>query len=93
VNVGTKGDVFVLTEEQRREMQAITKERIASFPTDPVEWDKYLEDHSFRPKMDTRVQDTALEDETQEFRCIQCYGLFNRSQLAEDGKRCQQCAT
>jgi hypothetical protein len=50
VNVGTKGDVFVLTEEQRREMQAVTRERIESFPTDPVEWDKYLEENNHDPR-------------------------------------------
>jgi hypothetical protein len=28
VNIGTKGDVFVLTEEQRHELQAINRKRI-----------------------------------------------------------------
>ena len=28
VNIGTKGDVFVLTEEQRHELQAINRRRI-----------------------------------------------------------------
>jgi hypothetical protein len=91
VNVGTKGDVFVLTEEQRREMQAITKERITSFPKDPVEWDKYLEEHSFNPnRARARLHNAnELEDE---FRCIQCFKLLPRTHLNIDGQRCQQCA-
>jgi hypothetical protein len=93
-HIGTKGDVFVLTEEQRHEMQAITKEVIASYPTDPVEWDKWQEEHSFNPRRATERLNNAnaLDDETQQFRCEQCYELFNRSQIASDGKRCQGCA-
>jgi hypothetical protein len=37
VNIGTKGDVFVLTEEQRHELQAINRRRVARLnDTQPV---------------------------------------------------------
>jgi hypothetical protein len=94
VNIATKGDVFVLTEEQRRELQIETRKQIESHPTDPQEWDKYLEEHSFNPRRQRALPVNAndLEGETQEFRCEKCFKLFPRTQLGLDGKTCQQCA-
>jgi hypothetical protein len=37
LNIGVKGDVFLLTEEQRLELQAINRERILSTPFDATE--------------------------------------------------------
>jgi hypothetical protein len=50
VNIGTKGDVFVLTEEQRREMQDINRAQILRWKEHPEEWDKYLEDNKRDPR-------------------------------------------
>jgi hypothetical protein len=37
LNLGAKGDVFLLTEEQRMELQAINRQRILSTPLDTPE--------------------------------------------------------
>jgi hypothetical protein len=37
LNIGVKGDVFLLTKEQRMELQAINRERIESMPVDVTE--------------------------------------------------------
>jgi len=39
VNIGTKGDVFVLTEEQRHELIPINRARILDSPIQPDEFD------------------------------------------------------
>jgi hypothetical protein len=70
LNVGVKGSVLVLTEAERHELQGIVKAQIDSYPTDPQEWDKYLEEHSFgRPQENDRQTDLShnaneLEGET-----------------------------
>ena len=42
VNIGTKGDIFVLTEEQRHELQDINRAAVMAMPTDREEWERQL---------------------------------------------------
>jgi hypothetical protein len=90
VNIATKGDVFVLTEEQRREMQDINRAQVLRWKEHPEEWGKYLEEnHRARPRAHNANE---LRENAEEFRCIKCFKVKPRTQLASDGERCQQCA-
>jgi hypothetical protein len=50
INMGVKGDIFVLTEEQRRELQDENRRQIDYWREHPEEWDRYLEENNHDPR-------------------------------------------
>jgi hypothetical protein len=42
INLGVKGDIFVLTEAQRHELQDINRAAVMAMPTDREEWERQL---------------------------------------------------
>jgi hypothetical protein len=43
VNIGAKGDILVLTEDQRHELMEVNRQRVLALPSDRAEWEAMQE--------------------------------------------------